>query len=976
MAATDAFNNHVVNKERGPMVLDAIRNKRCFVSMPSFHIAGIDYMLPKAFYQGIVPVLSPPGAPVTAELVDAMHQLDLVEISVVAPSILQDIASSPSLLENLRRLSATIYGGGPLPPSAGDAIISRTQLYNLMGSSETANVPTEMVDPEDWEYLKFSPMLGYQMRHHSGDLFELCFIRQTHLDLFQSVFSTFPDRQHYFTSDLYVKHTTKHDLWKYQGRADDILTLTNGEKVNPVGMEHVIEAHRDVKSALVVGQARFQTALLIEANEPPSSTAAKAGFIENLWPTVEKANIHCDSHAKVARDLILFTTAEKPFLRAGKGTVQRRMTVDAYHDEIDIMYGKLDKLVTVGELESSNSTSFGGPQVPPEATTACAISHVGWLQQLICGVTGWPSLDPDRDFFEMGMDSLQVINLVRRINAAASPAANKMVPITASTIYSNPSVTKLAKVLTNSPQSSESRQLDPQPDNISSNRQVNELLAKYSWNLPVTSRSSKSWRLGHGMKVLLTGSTGSLGSYILGRLLANCRVSHIYCLNRSANSEKRQRDSHISRGLQTDWHDSRVSFLQGDLSKEYLGLSIDTYRSSLDDVTHIMHNAWEVNFNLPLASFEIPHLLGVRQFIDFSARSAYGASILFISSVSSAMGWPVNHTGSVPEHIIDDPSAALPMGYAQSKYIAEHLLNTASQIAGISTTVIRVGQVAGPVETNQSGGCWNKQEWLPSLVASSRKLGKLPDSLGPNDVIDWIPVDVLSGVLVELMEASVSVTAPSDVQVHEDGPAANGYQVCKREKDWLPVRQCEDNFSHVPDGSHVTTKGINGWNVGQHVRPDCPVNRYDPTTNGHPQDPTSPICDNVSAPSMEDDHNEFQDFNHKTNLTTVYNAINPNHTTWSTLLPTIQCHFADTPLEIVSLPKWINVLKESANGTQDPNLNPAIRLLDFYENLAKGPSHAHPVLDTTKTVNTSRRLGALEAVKPEWMKLWLEQWDF
>ncbi|KAL8637822.1 MAG: hypothetical protein Q9226_009072, partial [Calogaya cf. arnoldii] len=114
------------------------------------------------------------------------------------------------------------------------------------------------------------------------------------------------------------------------------------------------------------------------------------------------------------------------------------------------------------------------------------------------------------------------------------------------------------------------------------------------------------------------------------------------------------------------------------------------------------------------------------------------------------------------------------------------------------------------------------------------------------------------------------------------------------------------------------------------------------------------------------DHNEFQDFNHNTNFTTVYNAINPNHTTWSTLLPTIQSHFADPSLEIVSLPEWINDLKESANGTQDLNLNPAIRLLDFYKNLAKDPSHANTVFDTTKTVNTSRRLGALEAVKPEW----------
>ena len=273
------------------------------------------------------------------------------------------------------------------------------------------------------------------------------------------------------------------------------------------------------------------------------------------------------------------------------------------------------------------------------------------------------------------------------------------------------------------------------------------------------------------------------------------------------------------------------------------------------------------------------------------------------------MGWSINHTGSVPEHIIDDPSAASPMGYAQSKYIAEHLLNTASQIPGISTNVIRVGQVAGPVETNQSGGCWNKQEWLPSLLASSLKLGKLPNSLGPNDVIDWIPVDVLSGILVELMEAS-------------------------------------------------------------------PVDPNHPITESHHQDHTSPLSDKVSAPSTENDHNEPHHLTRNTNSATVHHAINPNHTTWSTLLPTIQSRFADNSLKIVSLPEWVNSLKESANDTQEPNLNPAIRLLDFYENLAKNSSHANPVFDTAKTVKSSRRLAALGAVRSEWMKLWLEQWDF
>lgn len=90
---------------------------------------------------------------------------------------------------------------------------------------------------------------------------------------------------------------------------------------------------------------------------------------------------------------------------------------------------------------------------------------------------------------------------------------------------------------------------------------------------------------------MLTGSTGSLGSYILGDLLENPRVAHIHCLNRSADSEDRQRKYNLGRGISTDWSTHRVTFLQSDLSQKYLGLGTEGYTTLLYNVTHIIHNA-------------------------------------------------------------------------------------------------------------------------------------------------------------------------------------------------------------------------------------------------------------------------------------------------------------------------------------------------------------------------------------------------
>ena len=53
------------------------------------------------------------------------------------------------------------------------------------------------------------------------------------------------------------------------------------------------------------------------------------------------------------------------------------------------------------------------------------------------------------------------------------------------------------------------------------------------------------------------------------------------------------------------------------------------------------------------------------------------------------------------------------MGYGESKYVAELLLEAGAEKSGVPTVICRVGQLAGPV--TKKGGMWNKQEWLPSV---------------------------------------------------------------------------------------------------------------------------------------------------------------------------------------------------------------------------------------------------------------------
>ena len=266
-------------------------------------------------------------------------------------------------------------------------------------------------------------------------------------------------------------------------------------------------------------------------------------------------------------------------------------------------------------------------------------------------------------------------------------------------------------------------------------------------NLPINVRRPSAFP--SEATVLLTGSTGSLGSYLLDSFLEDPRIKRIICLNRSPNAKARQEELHNERHLNVDL--SRVIFLQSDVSKEYMGLSVSEYRHLLESVTHILHNAWPVDFNRSLTSFE-PHVQFVRQLIDFSARSAFAARIYFLSTIGVTQRYSQGST--VPEQIIEDLTVSQAGGYPESKHISELLLARAAAM-NVQVSICRVGQIAGPV-LHGTHGKWPVQEWLPSIIASSIHLGVIPDSLGPADEIDWIPVDVLAKVLRELLMAQDS----------------------------------------------------------------------------------------------------------------------------------------------------------------------------------------------------------------------------
>ena len=93
----------------------------------------------------------------------------------------------------------------------------------------------------------------------------------------------------------------------------------------------------------------------------------------------------------------------------------------------------------------------------------------------------------------------------------------------------------------------------------------------------------------------------------------------------------------------------------------------------------MIHNAWDVNFNHPLEAFVIPHILCVRCLVDYYTKSACNAHLLCVSTESTVLGKREMRDEAVPEKILSNWAECQAMGYAQSKAIAERIIDAAAR---------------------------------------------------------------------------------------------------------------------------------------------------------------------------------------------------------------------------------------------------------------------------------------------------------
>ncbi len=246
----------------------------------------------------------------------------------------------------------------------------------------------------------------------------------------------------------------------------------------------------------------------------------------------------------------------------------------------------------------------------------------------------------------------------------------------------------------------------------------------------------------------------------------------------------------------------------------------------------------------------------------------------------------------IPEQVIFAEPTPGPNGYAESKYVAELLLDYAAQKLAITTSFARIGQVAGAVH---HAGLWTKTEWFSSLIQSSLYVGAVPDSLGATfGRIDWVPVDILAGVLVEIALSEFKST------------------------------EYEGYLAHTGNIEMARNHSL------------------------------------------------------------VYHSLHPHPTMWKAVRAIVAeelSSFSVHSLEIISLDSWIARVRQGAHYTSDSSqswaeedleasllVNPAVKLLDFFEEVLGSRDQGANVFEIAKTLEVSPKLRSLPEFRVEWMQ--------
>ncbi|KAI8628656.1 acetyl-CoA synthetase-like protein [Xylariaceae sp. FL1651] len=693
---------------------------KAFNALPWYHLHGL-FTSFQAMYMRKTAHLYNADLPLTAEhLVAALKEIQ-PEICHSVPYVLKLMAERQDGIDVLKRCKFVTSAGARTPDELGDRVVEQgVNLGVIFGLTEVGHMGDSIYrEPGDnsWVYVRpYASLRSHMFFKRIGDgVYEAVYLK-SHPALMATTSNSNDPPGSFHSKDLFTPHPTIENAWKYIARDDDRITLLNGEKILPLGMEGTVRESPLVRDGLMVGNDRLMPGLLVFRSDAAAAMSDDE-LIDAIWPMIETANDVMDEYARITRDMIVPLAADVDYPATDKNNIIRAASYRKFEDVIEKLYNKDTqtnghdkKKLNLKELEE-------------------------YVFRVVRDQAGIEVPDYETDFFAAGVDSLRAAQL-RRLLQQDLDLGGHSLPTNA--VYDAGNVAKLAGVLF-SMRTGEQLQ-NGHSSETNDIAMMKDLIAEYG-NFETQKPKPQ------GDVVVLTGATGALGAHLLNQLLDDPNVSRVYSLVRGSDALGRISESLETRGLSLSGDNPArahklTALSTSNFGAPNLGLSTEEYSALQSSATLIIHAAWPVNFNISLASFR-PQIAGLRNFLDLAAATPSPARVVFISSISTAFNMPA--PANVPEAPLEPLEYAAATGYARSKMICERIC-VAAAASGAAVGVLRVGQIAA----DSVHGIWNDKEHIPLLVRSATELRALPRLYGYEGRCEWMPADTVAATVRQL----------------------------------------------------------------------------------------------------------------------------------------------------------------------------------------------------------------------------------
>lgn len=248
--------------------------------------------------------------------------------------------------------------------------------------------------------------------------------------------------------------------------------------------------------------------------------------------------------------------------------------------------------------------------------------------------------------------------------------------------------------------------------------------------------------------IFLTGATGLVGSNLISRILTDDHNARLMLLIRgTSDNEVQGRLNHLVEEICGEVSErdvrERVVAARGDVTMPRLGMSAAAYGALVSDVTHIIHSAASVQFQMPLDVARGINVQGTENVMNLALEAYKTGNLRRVAYISTAYV-AGKRSGRIHEDELDGIQG-FSNSYEQSKFESEkHVRNLMDRLP---ITVFRPSIIVGD---SQSGKTTTFNVlYFPLKLIYYGLLRILPGS--PRTPADVVPVDYVCSALSHIM---------------------------------------------------------------------------------------------------------------------------------------------------------------------------------------------------------------------------------